>query len=444
MRYVLGIDIGGTNSYAAIARFQDRMWTPPELVRLGRDSLSMPSALAVPPHGPITIADVTAGDEIYLRRIVRGFSQRIGDDVPMILGGTPYAPQILTAIVTRWIVDRVRRQEGSLPERVIVSHPGSWGPYRRGLLHRALWEAGLDTVTLVPEPVAAAESYEATGTLAAAQHLATYALGGSRCEVSVLRRSAYEDGFELMGAYEPAESVAGSDCDDLLVMDVRARCGIDQALTRDPRLRRLVADLRVACARAKEALSSAPQVTIPVPLSPRTAQVTVTRAEWEELLRPALLPTVDALLHAIAACRLRPHEIHRVLLLGGATRIPLIAQLLEEHFPGRVAHAPDPRGIAAVGAAVAGCRIASHHIGAGSASPRPAPAAARLVPPPRPAPPDHSDGDRGDGPTLGPPPRPPVVVTPLTLPKTRYRPRSGRTATAHRAPGRRHRVTEAR
>lgn len=457
MRYVLGIDIGGTHAYAAISRFQDGLWTRPELLRLGREVPAIPSALHAQANGLLTVVDLHRQPDIDPVRVARGFSRRIGDEVPIVLGGEPFRPDVLTATLTQWIVDQALHQEGLAPERIVVSHPGSWGPYRRGLLHRALWEAGLGTVTLLPEPVATAESHTASGhaPLASADPLAVYALGSTHFEVSVVRRAASHPGFELIGAYEPAESIGGADLDDVLVAHLRARLGreLEELPTDDPR-RRILGELRAECARAKEALSVAPATEVRIPLPRRVARIPVTREEWETLIRPTLVSTVDALLHVISACRVRPAEIHRVLLTGGATQIPLVADLLEAQFPGRVAVDPDPRVTTAIGAALAGCRIAAETTPPEQrrhSAPAAAPLARALTEPslagpsladPANSAPSRASASRAaasraepaeprrdahrDEPIPSPPPRPPVNVTPLTLPRPKSRLQSAR------------------
>ncbi|HZM77138.1 MAG TPA: hypothetical protein VFC19_15500 [Candidatus Limnocylindrales bacterium] len=78
--------------------------------------------------------------------------ERLGDDVPMILGGRAYAAHDLVAELLARVVQRVSDWQGGEPEHLAISHPAPWGDYRTLLLRQAWWEP----VTLVPRPVAAA------------------------------------------------------------------------------------------------------------------------------------------------------------------------------------------------------------------------------------------------------------------------------------------------
>jgi molecular chaperone DnaK (HSP70) len=354
-------------------------------------------------------------------RMARGFSRRVGDHVPFVIGGEPCTAQTLTAVLTMWVVERALAQEAAHPEQIVLSHPASWGPYRKELLREALWEMGLTNVTLLPEPVTAAESHAARGFAAGSSGpLGVYALGGNGFEASVVRRATHHAGFELVGSREGSEPLGGADFDEALVARVRARLGreLDQLSPADPRTRMLIAELRDECVRAKEKLSVAAEADVLVQLPHRVAQVSVSRAEFEELIRPALQATVDTLARTVDSCGLQPEQLDGVLLTGGATRIPLVAELLAARFAGPVAVEPDPQVTAATGAALAACQIVS-----GPTQPRPdpgrAPQAAALAHPAARPPRLGDDGRAGDAPRVEPPPRPPVNITPLKLPRMR-------------------------
>ncbi|SDZ41690.1 Hsp70 protein [Micromonospora pattaloongensis] len=423
MPYVLGIDIGSTCTSAAVSRFRDGSWSPPEPVRLTAQSHSAPSVLHMTSHGSLTVGD--PGQHVSTMdptRMARGFSRRIGDDVPYVVGGEPFTPHALTAVLAMWVVERVLAQESRYAEQIVLSHPASWGPYRRDLLRGALWELGLSNVTLLPEPVTAAESHAARGFTAAADGAwGVYALGGNGFEASVVRRATHHAGFELVGARPAVQPLGGADFDEALVGHVRARLGreLTELSPADPRTRPALAELREECGRAKETLSVATEVDVLVQLPHRVARVPVTRAEFDELIRPALLPTAETLADTIRSCGLRPEQLHGILLVGGATRIPLVAEVLAARFGVPLGVEPEPQLTAAAGAALAAGQIVS-----GPTRPRPDPAwaptaVARTQPTAQPPAPVVDDRDDHAGPTVPPPPRPPVNITPLKLPRMR-------------------------
>jgi Hsp70 protein len=187
MPYVLGIDLGATHTAAAVCGLDAPTGDPAgndvEIVRLGEHTDTVDSVLYLQPDGSLVIGAAAArrasGNH---HRVARGFTARIGDAVPMVLGGRQYLAQDLAAAMISWVVDQVRAARGEPPEHVVVTHHSSWGPYRRGLLEHALHRYGLDGVTLLPRSVAAAEGQDADGLLA------VHDLGEEPVEASVVLR----------------------------------------------------------------------------------------------------------------------------------------------------------------------------------------------------------------------------------------------------------------
>ncbi len=313
MPYVLGIDVGSGTTAAAVAQLRGPGpgWDEAEVVRLGGRAATVPTVLRVTPDGPVPARE----DE---PDTVRGFFRRVGDDVPVHVAGQAYPPQTLAAALVRWVVDQVTDRAGEPPERVVVTHPAGWGPYRTGLLHEALWRAGLDRVTLLPEPVAAAEGYAAAQPVAVGGTLAVYGLGAAHCGCAVVRRTADAE-FEVLAAADTGEPVGGGDLDDALTDRVRAELG-DPFTDPDPgdvALRMAMSFLRRQCVVAKEELSGAEATTVRVALPQARADVRVTRDEFEAAIRPLLDVTVELLLDTVATAGVAPAELDAVLLAGG-------------------------------------------------------------------------------------------------------------------------------
>lgn len=418
MPYVLGIDIGGTCTTAAVSRLRDGMWSQPEIVRLGTQSCAVPSVLHMSANGSFTVGDPGQhGATLDGGRTVRDFARRIGDDVPLVVAGETCTPQALTAVLAMWVVERVLAEEGVHPDQVVLSHPAGWGPYRRELLHEALWDIGLTNVRLLPEPVMAAESHASRGF--AAGTLGVYALGVNNFEASVVRR-AHPGGFEVLACMGGVEPLGGADFDEALVNHVRAhlRRELEQLDPADPHVRLALSGLRRECARAKEKLTVADQTDVIVQLPQGQTRVPVSRAQFEDLIRPPLQVTVDTLTRTVRSCGLQPHQIDGILLMGGSSRIPLVAELVAARFPGPVAVEADPEVTAAAGAALVACQLVAPHRGT-------RPDHAWMAPPaPRPPLDDSSplpeqDLHRREDEILEPPPRPPVKITPLDLPRMR-------------------------
>jgi molecular chaperone DnaK (HSP70) len=418
MPYVLGIDIGDTRTSAAVSRVVGSTWTSPEVVRLDGHSSAVPSVLHVSANGSLAVGDVGFdGAPVGASRIARGFVRRLGDDAPLVVAGEPYMAEMLTAVLAMRVVERVVAAEGPA-DHIALSHPAGWGPYRRKLLRNALWDIGLGNVTLIPEPVAAAESHARRNF--AGHALGVYAMGSSSFATSVVRR-VNPTTFEVLSCLEGVEPLGGDDFDEALAGHVRAKLGRELGARQldDPHVRLALFDLRGECVRAKERLSLATETDLVFQLPHGPTRVHVTRAEFEDLIRPALALTVDTLVRAVRSGDLRPDQLDGILLVGGSARIPLIAELIAAEFPGPVAVEADPAGTAAAGAAAAACQIVAppgpgqHDPGW---APRPAARAEQGGEPPnlpqkiaRHTPDEHRE----------PPPRPPVTITPLKLPRMR-------------------------
>jgi hypothetical protein len=144
--YVLGIDVGAARTSAAIAREGSDDVEP---VDLGDGGCGVASVLHLGADGSL---DVGAAAERWADedpdRVVRGFPGRIGDDVPMLLAGEPWAPEELTAWLVRWVVDRVAESEGTAAAGVAVTRPAAWDDDRTELLAGALAEQDLDVTFL--------------------------------------------------------------------------------------------------------------------------------------------------------------------------------------------------------------------------------------------------------------------------------------------------------
>jgi hypothetical protein len=155
--YHLGIDVGAARTSAAIAR---EGTDDAEPVDLGDGGCGVASVLHLGADGSLDVGEAAerwADDEPD--RVVRGFPGRIGDDVPMLLAGEPWAPEELTAWLVRWVVDKVAEGEGGAAEAVAVTRPASWEADRTELLAGALAEQDVDATFLTT--ARAAEWYPA-------------------------------------------------------------------------------------------------------------------------------------------------------------------------------------------------------------------------------------------------------------------------------------------
>ena len=290
-------------------------------------------------------------------RVVREFKRRLGDTVPLVVGGQSHRAEAIAASVVRWVVDRVAEREGAVPDAIAVTHPASWGPYKQSLLGDALARAGLSGVIFLSEPEAAAAHYASQARIEPGSTVAVYDLGGGTFDAAVVRKRV-DESFELLGAPQGIERLGGVDFDEAVFGHLRAGVNMPPLDPSDPDVLAAVARVRRECTEAKEALSSDTEVTIPVLLPQLQARVRMVRSEFESMVRDAVEDTVDALRRAVESAGLSEKDVDSVLLVGGSSRIPLVAQLVSAEFGRPIAVDADPKASIALGAARVAAAIA--------------------------------------------------------------------------------------
>jgi actin-like ATPase involved in cell morphogenesis len=343
----LGIDIGTTYTAAAVLR-DGRA----EILTLGVRAAAVPSLVFLRDDESLLVGEAAERRGVAEpQRLAREFKRRVGDTTPILVGPSPYSAERLTAQLLRWVVGVVAEREGSLPERVAVAHPANWGEYKVGLMRQAVELAGLGGAILVSEPVAAAVHYAANERIDVGEAVAVYDLGGGTFDAAVLRRTP--DGFEVLGRPEGIERLGGIDFDDAIVTHVRRALG-DRATELDgddPGTAAARARLRQECTAAKEVLSTDTDTTIHVALPNGGVDVRLTRSEFEAMIRPPLRETIAALRRAIDGASLAPEQLRAVLLVGGSSRIPLVAEMVGAELGRPVAVDSHPKHAVALGAA---------------------------------------------------------------------------------------------
>jgi len=346
MSYVLGIDLGTTYTAAAVSR-DGR----PEMITLGERAPSVPSVIYVGPGDEVLVGHAAERRALTEpERVAREFKRRFGDPTPILLGEATYSVERLSARVLRWVRDTVAQREGEGPLRTALSHPANWGPVRKELYEQVLDIAGLDQRVLIPEPVAAAVHYASMHRVAAAVTLGVYDLGGGTFDAAVVHKE--KGAFHVWGQPGGIERLGGVDFDAAVIGHVVSCLGgaVEQLNPEDPVAGTALGQLQAACVQAKEALSSDVEVAIPVLLPNWHGQIRLTRSQFEQMIRPAIEDSVEALLRVIREASVDLDDLDAVLLVGGSSRIPLVSQLVKYAVPAEVA-VNDPEHAIALGAA---------------------------------------------------------------------------------------------
>ena len=350
--YALGVDLGTTYTAAAVAR-----GTTAEPLPLGTDAAQAPSVVLIREDGEVLVGDAAERRAVTEpTRAAREFKRRLGDPVPIVIGDVAHPVESLMAHQLRDVVRRATEREGEAPSIVVLTHPANYSDYKTGLLRQTAAAAGLpaEQLVMVTEPEAAAIAYSRQARIETGEIVAVYDFGGGTFDAALVRRAV--DRFELIGVPEGMERLGGIDFDQAVMAHVDTTLAglVSGADRNDPLTRPAQARLRSDCRRAKEALSTDSDTTIPVSLPGVQTEVRLTRDEFEAMVRPRVGETVKALERAVASAHIEIDQVARILLVGGTSRMPIVAEMLRSATGRPVALDAHPKLAIAVGAALAG------------------------------------------------------------------------------------------
>jgi hypothetical protein len=334
---LLAIDFGTSNTVAALS-VDDQA---PRTVTFDASPL-LPSAVFVAPDGTVvTGREAQRQARLDPTRYEANPKRRI-DDGEVLLGDRVVSVVDLIAAVLRTVGTEVRRQlGGAAPDQIRLTHPAQWGATRQNTLVTSARSAGLGThLVLLPEPVAAAAQFtQLPGrTLPPGGSVAIYDLGGGTFDIAVVGRAREHSGsgaeFHVLAEGGLAD-LGGLDFDQAVLDHVgRTTSVVDPARWQqilrpvDPAGRRSARALADDVRAAKETLSRYPQTDIPLP-DPFT-DAHLTRPEFEALIRPDLLRSIDVLSATLHTAGVAPDRLSGIFLVGGSSRIPLAATLIQE------------------------------------------------------------------------------------------------------------------
>ncbi|WP_412542619.1 Hsp70 family protein [Longispora sp. K20-0274] len=246
------------------------------------------------------------------------------DDGDVLLGETSFPVPDVLAVPLRRVATEAARALGTVPATVLT-HPASWGPARRAVLAEAGRRAGLGEVALVAEPVAAAAYFASRRAAPDDRPVAVFDLGAGTLDLAVLA----PDGRTVL-AESGLDDLGGLDIDAALVDHLAASLpGVDWDRLRTPRTpadyrarHTLWTDVRAA----KEMLSRTSVAPVPVP--GLAAPAHLTRDELDALAGPLLARAVTATADLLRGAGLVAGDLAGLYLVGGASRLPLVARLL--------------------------------------------------------------------------------------------------------------------
>jgi pSer/pThr/pTyr-binding forkhead associated (FHA) protein/actin-like ATPase involved in cell morphogenesis len=359
--YTVGIDLGTTYTAAAVADGSGA-----RIVDLAHDRFAIRSLVAPPMDGTAAVIGVEALAIAATQpdRVAREFKRRFGDPTPMLVAGDAWAPEQLTSLLLGEVLERVTNLEGSAPSEVAITHPATWRDHRLSLLRDMAAEHGIGSMKLITEPVGAAIHYHdrqigKADVVPDGGNIAVYDLGGGTFDAAILQLSG--ETYTIRGEPQGLDWLGGLDFDEVVLHMVQEFIGdlLAELDPTDPEARRAMARLREECTQAKVGLSYSSSALIPIVLPGHAEQVVVHRSDFEARISDMVDQTLAALEYALDSADIGGGDLHSILLVGGSSRVPVIAERLSARLGVRVVVDTHPKQAVAMGAALSTRPLAS-------------------------------------------------------------------------------------
>lgn len=358
MEPIVGIDLGTTNSEVAIIRDGQ-----PHVFAEEGDPI-LPSFVGLSPDGKLLVGKAARNQWVVApERTVKSIKRKMGQDVTVSLGEQTYRPQEISAMILRTLRERASRQLGQPVRKAVITVPAYFNDAQRQATREAGELAGLEVVRILNEPTAASLTYDPGQR--DLRRMLVYDLGGGTFDVSIVQ--AQEGVVEVLASHGDTQ-LGGDDFDELLLEQVCVKFleEHDVDLRTSP-----VSKARVlrAVEAAKRQLSTQPFVRLEEEFIAEKAgqalhlSMELSRAEYEDMIRPLLERTLGCVQRALEDARLQPAQIDKVVLVGGSTRTPLVSELLQDRLGLPPHQEVNPDLCVAMGAAIQAAIIAGADVG---------------------------------------------------------------------------------
>jgi molecular chaperone DnaK len=349
MSKAVGIDLGTTNSVVAVLEAGD-----PVVIPNAEGSRTTPSVVAFAKNGEVLVGEVAKRQAITNPdRTIRSVKRHVGTNWSIDIDGKAYTSQEISARTLMKLKRDAEAYLGDTVTQAVITVPAYFDDAQRTATKEAGQIAGLEVLRIINEPTAAALAYglDKEGT---DQTILVFDLGGGTFDVSVLEIG---DGvFEVKSTHGDTH-LGGDDWDqrviDWMVESFKTAHGVD--LSKD---NMAVQRLKEAAEKAKIELSQVQQTQINLPFITATADgplhldEQLTRAKFQELTADLLDRCRVPFEQAITDAGLTKGDIEHVILVGGSTRMPAVAELVKEMTGNDPHKGVNPDEVVAIGAAV--------------------------------------------------------------------------------------------
>jgi molecular chaperone DnaK len=350
---VLGIDLGTTNSAAAI--FEGGHATIiPSAEGPTMAGKMFPSVVAFTKDGQLLIVEpakrqATANPEGTIFEIKR----KMGTNYTANVFGKEYTPQQISAFILQKIKKDAETYLGSTMHKAVITVPAHFDDNQRQATKDAGEIAGFEVMRIINEPTAACLAY-GIDKLEKEMKILVFSFGGGTHDVTLMDFG--KGVFQVLSTSGDTQ-IGGTDVDkalmDYIVDEFKRQTSIDLANDN-----KAMARLKEAAEKAKIELSTLITTDIDLPFiasdksGPRHLHLTVTRTKLEALAQPIVQKTKKTIVKALEDAKLTPSDIDKIILIGGMTRMPLVQKFVEQTIEKAPERGLDPMECVAIGAAI--------------------------------------------------------------------------------------------
>ena len=356
MSKIIGIDLGTTNSCAAVMEGKEaKVITNPEGNR------TTPSVVAFK-NGDRIVGDAAKRQMITNKNTVYSIKRLMGTDSKVTLEGKEYTPQEVSAMILTYIKSYAEAYLGEKVEKAVITVPAYFNDAQRQATKDAGRIAGLDVVRIINEPTASALAFGMDKNNAKEQKVLVYDLGCGTFDVSIL--DIADGTFEVLSTAGDTR-LGGDDFDNVIIDwlndNFKKEHGIDLK-SDNMTLQRL----KDAAEKAKKDLSGMVEVEISLPFiamakdgsGALNLEAKLTRAQFDNMTRFLVDKTMVPVRQALRDAKLTAGDIDNVLLVGGSTRIPAVQEAVRKELGKEPNKSVNPDECVAIGAAIQGGVIA--------------------------------------------------------------------------------------
>jgi molecular chaperone DnaK len=361
-----GIDLGTTNSCIALITNET-----PEVIAIEEGSAIVPSVVSLDEATGAFVVGRRAKNRLsaYPELTCRSVKRRMGRDEHLHLGTRALLPEEVSARILAYLAEEAGKATGRPVKKAVITVPAYFNDSQRRATIRAGELAGLEVVRIVNEPTAASLVYDYAEDGEAdpeSPYIMVYDLGGGTFDVSILKLNG--EIREVLASCGDT-SLGGDDFDERLA-DRFARHILDatgfDARDGGPALRTRLCEIaeKVKIRLSDESVLRVAEVGLHHhDGKPLNLDLEINRREYEAMISDLVERTLDKVRDALREASLESGDIGRVILVGGATRTPLVIDALSELFDKPVTHSVDPDLCVALGASVQHGLIAGEPLG---------------------------------------------------------------------------------